>query len=126
MMTYKQLGYVYRSLREHEKATNNFKKYLQLAWYNGDMDAEMQAYENLSLDYFYLGSIQKAIFYDTKFKYGEFEGKDSVVRKVAVGIILHQIDKMEKDHTKEKLINGKSVKTIFDRMPSPSSFGGGI
>lgn len=51
------------------------------------MAAELQAYQNMSVDYFYLGSISKAIFYDDKFKYGDFEGEDSVVRKVAVGII---------------------------------------
>ena len=27
--------------------------------------------------------------------------------------------------TKERYVNGKFIKTSFDRMPSPSSFGGG-
>ena len=31
------------------------------------MGAEMQAYDNLSIDYFYQGMIEKAIFYDNKF-----------------------------------------------------------
>ena len=47
----------------------------------------MDAYENLSVDYFYLGNMQKAEYYDNRFKYGEFEGPDAVVRKVAVGIV---------------------------------------
>lgn len=34
-----------------------------------------------------MGAMEKACFYDDKFKYGEFEGPKSVVRKVAVGII---------------------------------------
>ena len=51
------------------------------------MNAEIQAYQNLSIDYFYLGAMEKASFYDIKFKHGEFEGPESVVRKVAVGII---------------------------------------
>ena len=55
MVTYKQLGYVNRLLKRHSKATGCFKKYLQLAWLNDDMGAEMEAYENLSIDYFYLG-----------------------------------------------------------------------
>lgn len=55
MITYKQLGYNYRLLQEHVKATNCFKKYLQLAWYNEDLHSELDAYENLSVDYFYLG-----------------------------------------------------------------------
>ena len=44
----------------------------------------MEAYENLSLDYFYLGLIDKATFYNNKFKYGDFEGDDSIVRRAAV------------------------------------------
>jgi len=70
MVTYKQLGYLYRSMQQHLKATNCFKKFLQLAWFNEDIGAELDAYENLSLDNFYLGAMQKATFYDNKFKYG--------------------------------------------------------
>ena len=28
MMTYKQIGYIYRLLKKHVKATSNFKKFL--------------------------------------------------------------------------------------------------
>ena len=70
--------------------------------------------------------MQKAVFYDNKFQYGEFEGPDAVVRKVAVGIIKNQIESYKKGRVKEKFINGKMVKTSFNKMPSPSSFGGGI
>ena len=44
MVIYKQLGYVYRLLQEHLKATNAFKRFLQLAWFNEDMYSEMEAY----------------------------------------------------------------------------------
>ena len=44
MITYQQLGYVYRLLKEHLKATNCFKKFLQLAWFTEDMYSELQAY----------------------------------------------------------------------------------
>ena len=53
------------------------------------MSAEMEAYQNLSIDNYYMGEMKKAEFYDNKFKYGEFEPKDAVVRKVATGIILN-------------------------------------
>ena len=86
----------------------------------------MEAYENLSLDYFYLGLIDKATFYSNKFKYGNFEGEDSVVRRAALSIIINRIEMLEKGHPREKFINGKFVKTNFERMPSPSSFGGGV
>ena len=90
------------------------------------MGAEMEAYENLSIDYFYLGSMQKASYYDNKYKYGEFEAEDAVVRKVAVGIVKNQIEGQKTGRAKEQYINGKLIKTSFDKMPSPSSFGGGV
>lgn len=126
MQIYKQLGYLYRHLKNHLKATNCFKKFLQLAWFNENLGAELEAYQNLSIDYFYLGSMSKAIFYDEKFKYGDFEGEDSVVRKVAVGIVKNSIESFMAGRQKEKWVNGKMIKTSFDKMPSPSSFGGGI
>ena len=90
------------------------------------MSAEMEAYHALSIDNYYLGYMKKAEFYDHKFKYGEFEGPSSVVRKVAVGIVKNRIDMVQKGRQREKIIDGKVIKQSFDKMPSPSSFGGGI
>lgn len=73
-----------------------------------------------------MGLIDKATFYNNKFKYGDFEGDDSIVRRAAVGIITNRIEMLEKGHMNEKFVNGKFVKTNFDKMPSPSSFGGGV
>ena len=70
--------------------------------------------------------MQKANYYDNKFKYGEFETADAVVRKVAVGIVKNQIENQKTGRMKEQYINGKLIKTSFDKMPSPSSFGGGV
>ena len=123
MINYKQMGYLFRLMKQHKKAANCFKKFLQLAWYNDDVEAEYQAYENLAIDNFYLGLMQKATFYDNKFKYGESEDADSIVRKVAVGIIKKGLNVGAE---KQTFVNGKLVKTSFDKMPSPSSFGGGI
>ena len=87
MITYKQLGYLYRHMHNYKKATDSFKKYLQLAWFNENLDAELEAYHNLAIDYFYLGEMTKATFYDRKFTEGLFEGPSSVVYKVAVNIV---------------------------------------
>lgn len=70
--------------------------------------------------------IEKAIFYDNKFQFGNFEGEDSVVRKEAVRILLQKIQLMEKSTAKESYINGEFVRTNRkERWSSPSSFRGG-
>ena len=79
-------------MQKWKKATDCFKKYLQLAWYLNDLDAELRAYENLGIDYFYMGEMAKANFYDRKFTEGIFEGPDSVVKKVAVNIIKNKVE----------------------------------
>ena len=126
MITYKQLGYIYRLLKQHQKAINCFKKQLQLAWFNDDMIAEMQAYEGLSIDYFYAGSIQKSKYYDNKYKLGEFEGPNAVVRQAAVSLIKNKIEEIKNGtiNRKDKGKQDDKKKTSFDRMPSPSTFGG--
>ena len=87
----------------------------------------MEAYEGLSIDYFYAGSIQKSKYYDNKYKLGEFEGPTAVVRQAAVSLIKNKIEELKNGgvnvKNKKQQLEGKK-KTSFDRMPSPSTFGG--
>ena len=41
----------------------------------------MQAYESIGLQYFYLGIIDKAVYYSERMMKGRFEAKFSVTRK---------------------------------------------
>ena len=50
-------------LREHTMACFFFKKQLELAWEQNNLQAELSAYDNLSLEYFYLGELEKAHYY---------------------------------------------------------------
>ena len=126
MAIYKQLGYVYRLLAQHQKACSCFKKCLQLAWYFDDVSQEMSAYANLAIDNFYLGLMDKAAYYDRKFKNGECEEPQAVIRRAAVGIIKNRIQDKVKGRQNMKRVNGKRIKTGFDKMPSPCSFGGAM
>lgn len=55
LTVYNQLGYCYRLIQNFPKAVSCYKKMLQLAWFLNDIDREIEAYNNLCLDYFYLG-----------------------------------------------------------------------
>ena len=66
------------------------------------MIAEMEAYEGLSIDYFYAGSIQKSKYYDKKYKLGEFEGPNAVVRQAAVSLIKNKIEEIKNGTFKRK------------------------
>jgi hypothetical protein len=44
-------------MNEHEEAVKQLKKMMQLAWQEGDIPMEMTAYDNLGIDYYYLGEL---------------------------------------------------------------------
>ena len=91
---------------------------LQIAWHYKDAKMELAAYDNIGTEYFYLGNLTKAKYYNDKVCFGEVEPAESIVRKVAVQILETKIERNENDEAK----NGKK-KSIFERMPSPSGFG---
>ena len=60
---------------------------LQLAWNEEDEAMELAAYECISVDYFYLGELQKAQYYHERTMEGMVEDKDSIVRKVTINFL---------------------------------------
>ena len=53
----------------------------------------MQAYDNIGTEYFYIGNIKKAKYYNDKVCFGQVEPSDSIVRKVAIQILKTKIDR---------------------------------
>jgi len=49
------MGKCYQNLKEYRNAIKCFKKVLETAWFIGDINAELDAYGNISLQYFYVG-----------------------------------------------------------------------
>lgn len=48
---------------KYDEAARIYKKCLQYAWYNKDLEMENQVYDRLSMCYFYLGNIDK-VYHD--------------------------------------------------------------
>ena len=86
------MGYISRLLKEHDDAVHYFKKMMQLAWHEKDIQSEMLAYDNLSLDYFYLGELTKSNYYHDRMMTGKFENDKSTVKKVAINLLLSNRD----------------------------------
>lgn len=57
---------------------------LYLAWYHENYVAELQAYQGISLSYFYLGQLKKATHYHERVLRGKSENSSSIVRTTAV------------------------------------------
>ena len=82
----------------------------------------MKAYDNIGTEYFYLSDLTRAKFYNDKVTFGEVEPSTSIVRKVSIQILKTKIERKQNGGV-EEFKNGKKVKSIFERMPSPSGFG---
>ena len=57
-------------MKEYENAIKCFKKLLEFAWIKGNYAAEMQAYDKISINYFYLCDLEKAKYYNERMTRG--------------------------------------------------------
>jgi len=56
---------------------------LQLAWFTQNIDMEMSAYDNLAIQYFYLGELERSKYYNDRMCRGKFESNFSMVKKMS-------------------------------------------
>lgn len=49
---------------------------------------EVNAYDNLSLEYFYLGELSKANYYNDRIMRGKTENNKSIVKKVSCNLLV--------------------------------------
>ena len=66
MEAYKSLGQCYYTMRRHDLARICFKKMLENAWVGNSFEGEMEAYESLSVQYYYLGMLDKSLYYHNR------------------------------------------------------------
>lgn len=86
-----QIGYVYRTIDYHEAAVDYFKLMTSLAWELGDTKNELRSYDNLSLEYYYLGDLDRCKKYYERFFFCKTEPKDSAA---------WTINKLTNEHTR--------------------------
>lgn len=100
MFIYEQLGYTYRQMNDNENAVKTFKKLLQLAWQEQDILYEMTAYDNLALDYFYLGQLAKSKYYHDRIMRGKMENDKSIVKRVSTNLLVSRREQRHNAETK--------------------------
>lgn len=88
---YEVLGKCYSSLFEFQDAIQCFSKMLRLALGIADYKSEFKAYDHLSKQYFYLNNATTAMFFHKRMVEGDFEPKDSVLRKLDLQPVDHRM-----------------------------------
>jgi hypothetical protein len=69
---------------------------------------EVLAYENLSMDYFYLGDLTKANYYHDRNMRGKIENDKSIVKKVSTNLL---VSRREQRHNVENRKIGEKKKS---------------
>jgi len=80
MKAYKGIGMCYQLVRKYDTALIYFKRLLELAWCHDNIDMELQAYDCMGKQYYYLGRMDKAAYYNQRVWNGLTERKDSAAR----------------------------------------------
>jgi tetratricopeptide (TPR) repeat protein len=115
------IGKIFRAELNHEKAIVHFKKMLYLAWSEKCYSSEIKAYDNMSIDYFYLGDLDKAEYYQQRYLRGKTENGHSISKGVALNLIKAKRMFKLMDYTAQN--QNKIDKQ--QRLPSPSGNGKG-
>jgi hypothetical protein len=70
------MGACFQKKKNFERALVCYKKLMHESWKAGDIENEMQAYEFISKQYYYLGMLDKAALYHTKMTRGSCDPND--------------------------------------------------
>jgi hypothetical protein len=54
----------------------------------------MAAYDNISMEYYYMNDIEKAKLYQERFFRGKLERKDSIIKNVCINILQSKREKI--------------------------------
>lgn len=83
MKAYRDLGTCYQLMRRYDTSLLYFKKQLESAWYYDNLEMELSAYDNIGKQYYYLGELNKAAYYNNRAWGGIVEPKNSPARQLA-------------------------------------------
>ena len=79
-----QIGHCYRQMRMHATAADFFKKQLTMCWEMENEKDELRSYQNIAVEYYYLGNMEKMTLYEERFLKGQLESDTSAIRNAAV------------------------------------------
>jgi tetratricopeptide (TPR) repeat protein len=111
MVVYKQAGIIYQHLKDYTRAIICFKKMLQMSWVTNSYEGEISAFDQLALQYFYLGDLDKAKYHKRSIN-GIREKEDSYARVTAMEKFSKEIEEIEK----EIGFNVKGMDQIIDNV----------
>lgn len=110
MIAYECLGNVYKFMYKHEKSIIFFKKEIEAAWILNNKVFELRAYDNIGIQYFYLGNKMRAKYYHLRFICGRTEKEGEIMKKCKKEFTEKNFNFFEGDKYKNKVISNSYLK----------------
>ena len=118
---YKNLGRCSQERYNYKRALNYFIKMLQLAWYCNNKEYELNAYDHIGLQYYYLGQIEKANYYHFRSMNGAVETENSSLRLLGISRVTESISKYTGNRLRKRVSSTKETMPAFHDNSSVSS-----
>eukprot|EP00347_Sterkiella_histriomuscorum_P001099 403373330 len=112
MLAYENMGKCYNALKNYENAIKCFKKQLELAWRHNDAQEELRAYEQLGMQHYYLGNLEKSKYYNDRCMRGKTEKQNSKIRSLYNGY--NQAKSNYEASGKNERVTFKKLKEILE------------
>ncbi|KAL4495044.1 hypothetical protein ABPG72_015744 [Tetrahymena utriculariae] len=116
MKSYKNIGQCFSNLKLYNISLIYFGKYLECAWYLGDTDAELQAYDLIGMTHYLLGDLDSAKFYHEKMIQNDNEPSESFVKMLNAKKIVEKLKKLNSEEYIQKM--AVSYKKFFAKIHS--------
>lgn len=110
-----QIGMTYRGLRYYKRAVDYFKCQLSLAWELNDYDSEMRSYDNLAIQYYYIGNIVKARLYSERLQLGRVEQKNSNAKRANAALNDFKRERKQFHEFNQNVLKGVQVEDAEKR-----------
>jgi hypothetical protein len=92
-------------------ALKSFKKMLNISWMINDVSSETEAYDLISIQYFYLGNMLKSQYYHDRSVRGKCEAKTSNIRQI---FVRNEKSRISQKNELADLSIDTTLKFIFD------------
>lgn len=86
------LAYLSRDTKQYETCEKLYKKALEYSWFLQQKKTEIEIYEQMGINYYYLGRIQKSKYFHDRSVNDLYEADDSSTKTLSNGIIKARVE----------------------------------
>ena len=109
LKAYKNIARCYHDARNYQMSIFYTIKMLQCSWRCKSRKFELQAYDFLGMNYYYLGKLKLANYYHEKMMHSKLEANESEIRAIGIEKMSNKIRELQSESKKVKVVNINSA-----------------